>query len=138
MAAGHKYGTTSRRRLGECVDELETLADALLLESPWDLAITCGFRNAVDQARALATGASNAGPGQSPHNRWPSYAFDFAILKNGEAVWDRESYRVVGELAERIAARLGIGITCGFRFKGFDGPHIEKNGWRDVAPSTRR
>lgn len=53
-------------------------------------------------------------------------AVDLGALKNGEIIWDKESYAVIAKAMKQAAAELKVNIRWGGDFKSFfDGPHFE-------------
>ncbi len=141
MAAHHRWGRGSLLKRAQLHPDLQTFADELLKRWRGDLVITDGHRDKASQEAAynkIVDGkrVSRARWGQSPHNRSPSYAVDIALLDSaGQIPWnDRPAWDEFGELGEQVARDLGLRVTWGGRFSwGFDGPHFELAGWRDVA-----
>ncbi len=106
------------------------------------LVVTSGFRSPEEQERSYEQGRTSPGlvvthvrAGQSWHNY--GLAFDVAIAdERGKLTWpeDRELWREIGELGERV------GLLWGGRFPMPDRPHFELRGGlsiRDVQRGAR-
>lgn len=89
--------------------------------------LTCTHRSNTEQAQLYAQGrtspgkkVTNAKPGQSKHNLFPSKAFDIAFNLHGRLDWDSNLFK------DFAAIIKPMGITWGGDFKTLkDGPHFE-------------
>jgi len=89
--------------------------------------LTCTFRSNEEQAQLYAQGrtapgkkVTNAKPGQSKHNLFPSKAFDIAFNIQGRLDWDSQLFK------DFAAIIKPMGIKWGGDFKSIkDNPHFE-------------
>jgi len=44
---------------------------------------------------------------KSPHNYYPSYAFDCFVELNNQAIWDKREYQVIGKICQILGVRWG-------------------------------
>ena len=92
-----------------------------------EVLLTCTFRSRVDQASSYAQGrtapgkiVTNAKPGQSLHNYYPSLAFDLAFKRGKELIWDPPFFQKFAEIAKPL------GLEWGGDWKSFkDYPHFQ-------------
>lgn len=104
-------------------------------EEVLDVVIICTYRDQVEQAAALASGASEKKPGQSAHNQVDSQghpaaeAFDVGVIRNGKYIgdWHDPDYALAGEIGE------SIGLQWSGRWPGKlrEVGHFERSGWRE-------
>ena len=90
--------------------------------------IVCTYRNNAMQEAYFRKRPkiTNARAGQSPHNFYPSLAFDIAFLENKKLSYKAKYFK---EFADIIA--LYGGITWGGNFKNLiDLPHFELTNWK--------
>ncbi len=89
-----------------------------------NLTLLCGHRNQEDQDRAFAEGKSKLKWPNSRHNTTPSEAVDAAIYPVN---WnDIESFKKLGEVMKRCAAKVGVEIEHGGDWVHFkDWPHFQ-------------
>lgn len=88
-----------------------------------------GHRSNDEQRRLYEQGrtrpgpiVTNAKPGQSKHNAWPSRAFDIGVFQNGEYVTSPAVYRDFAAIVKAIDP----GISWGGDWTSFkDYPHFE-------------
>lgn len=101
--------------------------------APDHIRLTVGYRDSVDQERALAEGLSQAGAGQSPHNcinangQPAARGFDFAVIDaKGNYISQGEDrrYAVCGHIAETF------GLVWGANFPKPDWDHVQLPSWR--------
>jgi peptidoglycan L-alanyl-D-glutamate endopeptidase CwlK len=91
--------------------------------------LTCTYRNNAMQEVYFKKRPkiTNARAGQSPHNYYPSLAFDIAFLENKKLSYKAKYF---AEFAKIIA--LYGNITWGGNFKNFkDMPHFELTNWKN-------
>jgi peptidoglycan LD-endopeptidase CwlK len=104
-----------------------------------DFTIICSVRSAVDQDRAYQLKRSRARFGESPHNYYPSLAFDFIPCPFVDADW--ENVQRFTDIARNIIAaarQLGVNIRWGGDFRSFkDLPHFELENWREFIGTAR-
>ncbi|MEK9722170.1 MAG: hypothetical protein VW405_01635 [Rhodospirillaceae bacterium] len=139
------------RILAELHPDLRVRIDRILRDprfAPWE-----GHRSDAKQRDAYARGASNAAPGQSPHNHLPALACDLVLdprhvrvrpsKSNPEYpdLWDDESpdAQHAWQALDQMAAAAGLGRVR-IRRRGAprgvtvpDLPHVELPNWRDLA-----
>ncbi len=129
-----KFSETSLARLSTCDVALRILFVDVVRD--FDCTIIQGHRSDEEQAEALAAGTSQLGPGESLHNRAPSFAVDAGPWYVGEGIpWeDRERFLYFGGFVLGRAAALGIPIRWGGDWDGdrllrdqsfHDLPHFE-------------
>ena len=93
--------------------------------------LTCTYRNNAMQEVYFKKRPkiTNARGGQSPHNYYPSLAFDIAFIENKQLSYKPKYFK---EFADIIA--LYGGITWGGNFKSMpDAPHFELSNWKQIA-----
>lgn len=89
--------------------------------------LTCTYRSNLEQAELYSQGrtkpgkiVTNAKPGQSKHNSFPSKAFDIAFLTNGKLDWSPANFKKFADIVKPL------GITWGGDFKSLkDAPHYQ-------------
>jgi peptidoglycan hydrolase-like protein with peptidoglycan-binding domain/predicted chitinase len=93
--------------------------------------LTSTFRSRLDQAKTYAQGrtapgkvVTNAKPGQSLHNYYPSLAFDIAFKQGGELIWDLPFFQRFAEIAKPLGLEWG-GDWPNFK----DNPHFQPPGF---------
>jgi len=76
--------------------------------------LTCTYRSRVDQAISYAQGrtapgkdVTNARPGQSLHNYYPSLAFDIAFKRGKEVFWNPPLFQQFAEIAKSLGLEWG-------------------------------
>jgi len=93
--------------------------------------IVCTYRNNAMQEVYFAKRPkiTQARAGQSPHNYYPSRAFDIAFVKVGKRELDYSAklFKEFWEILQKHSSK----ITWGGNFKGFsDMPHFELTNWK--------
>jgi peptidoglycan L-alanyl-D-glutamate endopeptidase CwlK len=112
----------SEQRLESCHIDLQRVVK--LAAERTKLAVTCGYRNEVDQRAAYANGFSKAQYPNSPHNQKPSRAADLVPLPVDYS--DLAAFDRLAVVVKQAAADLGIRIVWGGDFRSFkDRPHYE-------------
>ena len=128
------WGKSSRERLNTCCPEIQTLANELLARLPFDISITCGYRDKPAQETAYNNGTSRARFGESAHNCFPSKAIDIVPVNPD---WDNANdwrWWCLVATAQQIAKEKGFDITCGAFFKKLkDMPHFELTNWKALT-----
>ena len=129
----YAWGKRSLDRLGTCHPLLRALFERVIRRAdlPSDLTVLCGHRTQVEQAAAVASGASRLAWPRSKHNRTPSEAVDVAPLVAGAVTWDWAHYRALAPLVKDEWNKMqGEGMTLGWRLEWGgdwarfpDGPH---------------
>ena len=131
---GYRWGRTSLKRLATCHDDLQRLMTAALEhpDCPSDMTIVYGHRSNAEQAELYAQGrtkpgrvVTNAKPGQSRHNSWPSQAVDVIPYINGAGSWSWDHINPMADHIKRVASDLGIQATWGGDWRMRDGAHWE-------------
>lgn len=132
--SGYRWGRTSLKRLATCHDDLQRLMTAALEhpDCPSDMTIVYGHRSNAEQAELYAQGrtkpgrvVTNAKPGQSRHNSWPSQAVDVIPYINGAGSWSWDHINPMADHIKRVASDLGIQATWGGDWRMRDGAHWE-------------
>ena len=127
---GYRWGRTSLKRLATCHDDLQRLMTAALEhpDCPSDMTIVYGHRSNAEQAELYAQGrtkpgrvVTNAKPGQSRHNSWPSQAVDVIPYINGAGSWSWDHINPMADHIKRVASDLGIQATWGGDWRMRDG-----------------
>lgn len=129
----------SKPRLGETHRPLNVQA-AYFAQGRQDLAAINALRKAAglyligpEEAKVVIT---NAKPGQSAHQRLPSYAFDVMFLDaKGNADWSLENFNLFAKYVTAAAIKLKVAISQGAYWKFKDAPHTELVGWQKVNPA---
>ena len=99
--------------------------------------LTCTYRNNADQQKSYDQGRTKPGkivtqakPGQSLHNYYPSLAFDIAFKANGQVSWD------VALFAQFAGVARNFGLAWGGDWQTFkDYPHFQPPNftWQQAA-----
>ena len=128
--SGYPWGRTSLKRLATSHDDLQRLMTAALEhpDCPSDMTIVYGQRSNAEQADLYAQGrtkpgrvVTNAKPGQSRHNSWPSQAVDVIPYINGAGSWSWDHINPMADHIKRVASDLGIQATWGGDWRMRDG-----------------
>ena len=126
-----KYG---RERLKECLPELQRVVERASDIYEEDITIKCGYRGQGDQETAIASGASHAHFGQSPHNFHPALGVDVVPAETEYS--DEDKLLLVAQAMLEAADELQINITWGGVFPGSYGfkhpgdlPHFQLTDW---------
>ena len=95
--------------------------------------VVCTYRNRAMQEVYFKKipKVTNARGGQSPHNYYPSMAFDIAFVKVGkrELDWSPKLFKEFWAILQTKTNR----ITWGGNFKSFkDRPHFELTNWKQL------
>jgi len=88
--------------------------------------LTCTFRSNEEQAKLYAQGrttpgakVTNAKPGQSKHNVFPSNAFDIAFIIAGKLDWNPDLFKKFSDIVKPM------GVKWGGDWRMKDLPHFE-------------
>jgi len=131
----YRWGRRSLTRLQTCTPEIQRLLTEALEhpDCPCDMTIVYGHRSNDKQAELYAIGrtkpgaiVTNAKPGQSRHNSFPSEAVDVVPYVNGGMSWDWAHITPMAAHIKRVAGELGIPIVWGGDWKMRDGAHFEQ------------
>lgn len=132
--SGYAWGARSQRRLSTCHADIQRVLTAALShpDCPHDMTIIYGHRTHEEQAALYAKGrtapgpkVTNARPGQSRHNSWPSEAVDVVPYVNGAPSWDWDHITPCAEHIKRVAAGMDVPLTWGGDWRMRDGAHFE-------------
>ena len=133
----HELSKSSIRHYETCHHQLQRLVT--FVRAKRAIAVIRGYRSTDDQARAFRTGASNAKPGESKHNAYPSLAVDIAPVE-ALPLWairkdlSKEEWKAFGAEVMEIAKEHKINIRWGGDWDGdgdftdqklFDAVHFE-------------
>lgn len=130
----YNFSPKSKERLYTCTPELVYVMEETIKVSPVDFAITCGFRNEVDQMIAFQEGKSTKQWPDSKHNSNPSIAVDFVPIVDGKARWDYPHlFFLIAGIAIGFSMAKGFTLRWGGAWKGTlnqkgefqDLPHLE-------------
>jgi len=136
MASGYQWGSRSWQRLNSGDPRTAELRTTARHDDrcPFDLTVIEGHRSNERQAELYAKGrttpgpkVTNAKPGQSRHNSFPSEAVDVGPCDaRGNVLWDdKGKFDALAAHVERIADELAIPIVWGGTFSFYDGAHYE-------------
>jgi peptidoglycan L-alanyl-D-glutamate endopeptidase CwlK len=115
--AKYNYSKLSLKRISECAEPLQLIAQELIKEM--DVTVLCGHRSKEEQDRCFKLGTSKLQWPRSKHNKTPSQAIDIVPFP---IQWkDLGPYREMRERIAKIAKRLGVKI----RIIDWDWPHTE-------------
>ena len=129
-----KWGKRSLTRLQSCESDLQRLMTAALQhpDCPCDMTVVYGHRSHDEQAALYAQGrtapgsiVTNARPGQSRHNSFPSQAVDVIPYLYHRGSWDWMHIEPLARHIKRVAKEMGIAVTWGGDWKMRDGAHWE-------------
>lgn len=121
-------GSLSLQRLGTCHPELQTLIRRvaqgvdegdLRYAGITDITVLCGWRNEVDQNKAVADGASETPWPRSAHNRTPSDAVD---VSPHPVDWDTRRLEILHAYIAGVAHQMGVDLFD----ISWDRPHIQR------------
>ena len=108
------FGTSSRRRLSECDERIQTVMNEVVRE--FDCSILEGHRNEERQNEMFRTGKSHLKWPQGKHNTDPSQAVDVAPYPIN---WnDRERFTLFAGYVLGIASTFGIKLRWGGDWNG--------------------
>ena len=138
-----------RRRpivLAELHPKLRDAVEHILDSMSCRLAPYCGYRGADEQRDAYESGASNARPGESPHNHSPALACDLVLDPRRVSVrphpqddrypdlWDDETPAALAawEALDVLSRQAGLERVA---VRGrLDRPHVQLPDWRALIP----
>lgn len=107
-----KLSNASLQKLSQCHPDLQKLV--LEVIEHYDITVTCGYRNEVDQTEAVRTGHSKVNFPNSKHNSLPSLAVDIIPFP---VDWkDRNRFFYLAGIVKVCAAQLNIKIKWGGDF----------------------
>lgn len=129
----NKFGKSSTFRLFHLNTKLALLCYDVLVHH--NISILCTTRNKTEQTKAYNSNKSKAIFGESPHNYEKSFAVDVGLWNDslkGVDSEDVESFKAITDCFKLHAESRGIEIECGIDW-GWDMPHVELKGWRDIS-----
>lgn len=119
------FGAESTRHLNTLHPKLQKVLREAIKHA--DFAITCGFRNQVDQDKAYAEGKSKLKWPHGGHNKQPSRAVDVAPYPID---WnDAEAFTFLAGFIVGIGRTMGIKIIAGIDWDG-DG-NVREHSFKD-------
>lgn len=131
------FGKTSRKRLEDAPDIVQTIMHEAIETAPFDFSILCVFRNKKEQNEAYATKNSTKQWPDSIHNELPSWAVDVARFypQSPHIRWKNlMDFRVLYEHIRDIAEKYGVLAISGMDWDNdgdiyehdlIDMPHIQ-------------
>lgn len=126
-------GSLSLQRLTSCHPDLQRLiklVDKGIEEGDLsyagiiDITVLCGWRNKVDQDKAVKDGASKTPWPNSKHNREPSDAVDVAVYP---VEWKAPGYEGRMSILHAYIAGVAHAIGIDLYDISWDRPHIQRN-----------
>lgn len=98
--------------------------------------LTSTHRTAAEQDALYAIGrtvkgkiVTNAKAGQSPHNKYPSAAFDIAFIgMNKKLDCNKKYFKQFADIIKEINDM----VACGIDWKFVDPPHFELKNWKTL------
>jgi len=127
--------------LSTCHEDLQTLANEAIKNSPYDFGITHGIRSPKLQNKLYQQGRTKPGKivtyidgynKKSKHNYDPALAMDIAVYVSGEITWKLAFYEIVANHIMSVSERLfeenkiSNRIVWGGNWKKFkDYPHFQ-------------
>ena len=111
------YSNGSLLKLSTCHPNLILLMNEVIKHV--DIAITCGYRDQVDQDKAFNDGLSKLRFPRSKHNSKPSHAIDFVPFVSGKPVWNNKDLIIsIAFFIKGVAAAQGTKIRLGCDWNG--------------------
>ena len=122
-----RFSKRSISNLERVHKQLATLAEEVLKISPFDFAITSGYRTLAQQQEMFAKKVSKCDGVRRISKHQEGKAIDIMVYdEEGKGTWEEKYYLQMAGVFKAVAKRLNIKIRCGVDFeKFFDGPHIE-------------
>lgn len=121
-------------KLSPFMQEVHAVFMQRCLAEGLDIVTICTDRSDAEQAAAFASGASNARPGESPHNaknemgKPTSEAFDIGVIQNGKYIGDGKHPHYLR--AGAIGEELGLVWAGRWRGKLRETGHFENPKWK--------
>lgn len=126
------YSNRSLRNLKGIHPDLRRVIDRALQESPLDFIVIEGLRTKERQAQLVAEGSSWT----MNSRHLTGHAVDLLPIGEGGPAFAWPLYHKLGPAVEAAAAKEGVKITWGGRWKKTpDGPHFELD--RDAYPASQ-
>lgn len=132
----YRYSKRSLQKLEGLHPQLKEFALELIKVTPYDISITCGVRTAEEQNAVYQQGRTKAGKiatncdgykyksNHQVHADGLGYAFDIAVLVNGQCDWRESKFKEVADSARELMAKYNV--EWGGDWKNFkDFPHFE-------------
>lgn len=126
-------GALSLQRLRTTHPELQTLIQKvaqgidegdLAYAGVTDITVLCGFRNKIDQDKAVKDGASETPWPRSKHNTIPAHAVDVAVYP---VEWNAEGYTRKMDALHAYIAGVAHALGIDLADISWDRPHIQRN-----------
>lgn len=111
-----------RKRMAGVQPDLVRVIERAAKDPDASFIVTEGLRTVERQKELVAAGRSKT----MNSRHITGHAVDLAVIKDGKAVWDANSYRALAVIVKRAAKEEGVRIEWGGDWKGFfDGPHFQ-------------
>ena len=118
-----KFGEKSQRVYDSLHTDLQTVLSEAIKHV--DFSLTEGHRSNERQTALLVAGRTKAGPGESPHNVYPSNAFDF--IPYPFSGWeDAAGFAHIAGIIRGIGLGMGIKLRWGGDWDG-DGQLVPRD-----------
>jgi peptidoglycan L-alanyl-D-glutamate endopeptidase CwlK len=127
LTAIYKFSNKSLEKLAGVDVKLQTLAKKVLEISPFDFAITEGFRDRAIQNKYFCEGKSKCDGINTLSKHQQGLAIDIIVYdENGKGTWQEKYYYQVAGIFKAVAKQMNINIRWGGDFKSIvDMPHFE-------------
>ena len=123
-----KFSEKSLKNLSTVDPRLRQLANEVLKISPYDIAITEGYRDRMRQKELYMDGKSKCDGEKILSKHQLGKAIDIMVYVNGKGTWTEYFYNIVADVFKKKAKEMKINITWGGDWKNFkDCPHFEIN-----------
>ncbi len=122
-----KFSQKSLDKLNSIDPKLKFLAEEVLKISPFDFAITEGFRDRATQNKYFCEGKSKCDGINTLSKHQQGLAIDIMVYdENAKATWQQKYYYQVAGIFKAMAKKNNISIRWGGDFKSIvDMPHFE-------------
>lgn len=110
------YSESSNERLNTCHPSLRKVMRTALTTSPMDITVACGYRDQVEQNKAVKAGYSQLKFPLSRHNKYLSEAVDIwpcPLDWKNYSKKDDERFYILASYIKVVAYKLGIPIRWG-------------------------
>ena len=117
----YHFSRLSLERLGTCHVELQRLMHAVMNEQRMDFSILCGYRDEVDQNKAVKQGHSKLCWPHGRHNHNPSLAVDIAAYPIDDFNQDNtHRTKILAAIVQQKAKQLEIPVFWGGHWTHLD------------------
>ena len=122
-----KFSQKSLEKLASVDVKLQKLANEVLKISPFDFAITEGFRDRATQNKYFCEGKSKCDGINTLSKHQQGLAIDIMVYdENAKGTWQEKYYYQVAGIFKAVAKQMNINIRWGGDFKSIlDMPHFE-------------